>query len=127
MTASLMSTLPLKASEGSNGNYTHCWLQSRRQAAHSKEVGQIKSGENLVWLFPMIFSRHLLPRQRLQHGLAEEDVEVGEEVMKEVVQGYTQEAGVRWNYYLHVALGKGSKRTYIIHYILLSVSFNLII
>jgi len=42
-----------------------------------------------------IAKRHLLPRQRLQHGLAEEDVEVGEEVMKEVVQGYTQEAGVR--------------------------------
>ena len=57
----------------------------------------------------MLFSRHLLPRQRLQHGLAEEDVEMGEEVMKEVVQGYTQEAGVRWNYYLHVALGKAQK------------------
>jgi len=42
-----------------------------------------------------IAKRHLLPRQRMQHGLAEEDVEVGEEVMKEVVQGYTQEAGVR--------------------------------
>jgi len=42
-----------------------------------------------------IAKRHLLPRQRKQHGLAEEDVEVDEEVMKELVQGYTQEAGVR--------------------------------
>jgi len=42
-----------------------------------------------------IAKRHLLPRQRMQHGLSEEDVEVDEEVMKEVVQGYTQEAGVR--------------------------------
>jgi len=42
-----------------------------------------------------IAKRHLLPRQRMQHGLAEEDVEMDEEVMKEVVQGYTQEAGVR--------------------------------
>ena len=50
------------------------------------------------------FSRHLLPRQRMQHGLSEEDVEVGEEVMKEVVQGYTQEAGVRWNYCLHILM-----------------------
>ena len=41
------------------------------------------------------FPRHLLPRQRKQHGLAEEDVDVEEEVIKEVVQGYTQEAGVR--------------------------------
>ena len=40
----------------------------------------------------------------MQHGLAEEDVEVGEEVMKEVVQGYTQEAGVRWNYFLQIAM-----------------------
>ena len=40
----------------------------------------------------------------MQHGLAEEDVEVDEEVMKEVVQGYTQEAGVRWNYFLHIAM-----------------------
>ena len=39
--------------------------------------------------------RHLLPRQKTQHGLAEEDVDVGEEVMKEVVEGYTKEAGVR--------------------------------
>merc|ERR1711962_1811668 len=42
-----------------------------------------------------IAKRHLLPRQRKQHGLAEEDVDVEEEVLKEVVQGYTQEAGVR--------------------------------
>ena len=43
----------------------------------------------------LFYFRHLLPRQRKQHGLAEEDVEVDEEVMKELVQGYTQEAGVR--------------------------------
>ena len=37
----------------------------------------------------------------MQHGLEEENVEVDEEVLKEEVQGYTQEAGVRWNYFLH--------------------------
>ena len=31
----------LKASEGPNGNYTHRWLQSGGQAAHSQEVSQI--------------------------------------------------------------------------------------
>ena len=48
-----------------------------------------------LFLFQISCPRHLLPRQRKQHGLAEEDVDVEEEVLKEVVQGYTQEAGVR--------------------------------
>ena len=87
-----MSSLSLKASEGSNGNHTHCWLQSRGQAAHRQEVGR----EDFFCCFQQQkILRHLLPRQKTQHGLAEEDVDVGEEVMKEVVEGYTQEAGVR--------------------------------
>ena len=53
-----MSTLYLKTSEGSNGNYTHCWLQSRGQAAHSQEVGQNQERIFLICFknaFPGIF------------------------------------------------------------------------
>ena len=42
-----------------------------------------------------IASLHLLPRQRREHGLADTDLQIPELVLQGLVQGYTQEAGVR--------------------------------
>lgn len=39
--------------------------------------------------------RHLLPRERKQHGLTGKDLQVSRKAMAELIQGYTQEAGVR--------------------------------
>jgi len=42
-----------------------------------------------------IAKRHLLPKQRQDHGLTEETLEVSENVLRSVVREYTREAGVR--------------------------------
>ncbi|CAN5507586.1 endopeptidase La [soil metagenome] len=38
---------------------------------------------------------HLLPKQLTEHGLKESQVEVSEDVLKSIINGYTREAGVR--------------------------------
>lgn len=42
-----------------------------------------------------IAKRHLLPKQRKDHGLTEENLEVSENVIRSIVREYTREAGVR--------------------------------
>ncbi|MDR0898231.1 MAG: endopeptidase La [Oscillospiraceae bacterium] len=42
-----------------------------------------------------IAKRHLLPKQREEHGLAKESVRIGDKAIKAVIAGYTREAGVR--------------------------------
>ncbi|BAD39346.1 endopeptidase La [Symbiobacterium thermophilum] len=42
-----------------------------------------------------IAKRHLLPKQRKDHGLSEENLEVSENVIRTIVREYTREAGVR--------------------------------
>ncbi len=42
-----------------------------------------------------IARRHLIPRQRAEHGLTEEDIEFTEEGLRFLIRGYTREAGVR--------------------------------
>lgn len=42
-----------------------------------------------------IAKRHLLPKQRTDHGLTEETLEVSENVLRSIVREYTREAGVR--------------------------------
>ncbi|HWI52759.1 MAG TPA: endopeptidase La [Symbiobacteriaceae bacterium] len=42
-----------------------------------------------------IAKRHLLPKQRKDHGLTEETMEVSENVLRSIVREYTREAGVR--------------------------------
>ncbi|MFZ5817172.1 MAG: endopeptidase La [Bacillota bacterium] len=42
-----------------------------------------------------IAKRHLLPKQRRDHGLTEENLEVSENVLRSIVREYTREAGVR--------------------------------
>jgi len=42
-----------------------------------------------------IAKRHLLPKQRKDHGLNEENLEVSENVLRSIVREYTREAGVR--------------------------------
>ncbi|MGE5675938.1 MAG: endopeptidase La [Mycobacterium leprae] len=42
-----------------------------------------------------IAKRHLLPKQRKDHGLTEETFEVSENVLRAIVREYTREAGVR--------------------------------
>ncbi len=42
-----------------------------------------------------IAQRHLLPRQRRQHGLTDEQVAVTPQALQTIVRGYTREAGVR--------------------------------
>ncbi|HWI62319.1 MAG TPA: endopeptidase La [Symbiobacteriaceae bacterium] len=42
-----------------------------------------------------IAKRHLLPKQRKDHGLSEETIEVSENVLRSIVREYTREAGVR--------------------------------
>ncbi|MFZ5824273.1 MAG: endopeptidase La [Bacillota bacterium] len=42
-----------------------------------------------------IAKRHLLPKQRKDHGLNEENLEVSENVIRSIVREYTREAGVR--------------------------------
>jgi ATP-dependent Lon protease len=39
--------------------------------------------------------RHLIPRQREQHGLGEDEVTFMEDAVAKIIQGYTREAGVR--------------------------------
>ncbi|MCE5344179.1 MAG: endopeptidase La, partial [Eubacteriales bacterium] len=43
----------------------------------------------------MIGRKHLLPKQVKAHGLPAGSVVVGERVMREIIEGYTREAGVR--------------------------------
>ncbi|HYF91493.1 MAG TPA: endopeptidase La [Symbiobacteriaceae bacterium] len=42
-----------------------------------------------------IAKRHLMPKQRKDHGLTEETLEVSENVLRSIVREYTREAGVR--------------------------------
>jgi ATP-dependent Lon protease len=42
-----------------------------------------------------IAKRHLLPKQRKDHGLTDETLEVSENVLRSIVREYTREAGVR--------------------------------
>lgn len=42
-----------------------------------------------------IAKRHLLPKQRKDHGLTDETLEVSENVLRAIVREYTREAGVR--------------------------------
>jgi ATP-dependent Lon protease len=42
-----------------------------------------------------IAKRHLLPKQRKDHGLTEETLEVSENVLRSIVREYTRESGVR--------------------------------
>ncbi len=42
-----------------------------------------------------IAKRHLLPKQRKDHGMTEENLEVSENVLRSIVREYTREAGVR--------------------------------
>ncbi|HLO02915.1 MAG TPA: endopeptidase La [Symbiobacteriaceae bacterium] len=42
-----------------------------------------------------IAKRHLLPKQRTEHGLTEQNFEVSENVLRSIVREYTREAGVR--------------------------------
>ncbi|HEY3368149.1 MAG TPA: endopeptidase La [Symbiobacteriaceae bacterium] len=42
-----------------------------------------------------IGKRHLLPKQRTDHGMTEETLEVSENVLRSIVREYTREAGVR--------------------------------
>lgn len=42
-----------------------------------------------------IAKRHLLPRQVREHGLAKGSVRMGDAALKNVIEGYTREAGVR--------------------------------
>ncbi len=43
----------------------------------------------------MIAERYLLPKQKREHGLEEEQLQAGEETLLQVVREYTREAGVR--------------------------------
>jgi ATP-dependent Lon protease len=43
----------------------------------------------------VIAKRHLLPRQRAEHGLAEGELEVSDDALRVVIRRYTREAGVR--------------------------------
>ncbi|MBI2646580.1 MAG: endopeptidase La, partial [Deltaproteobacteria bacterium] len=43
----------------------------------------------------MIALNHLVPRQLIDHGLTREQLHFTEESLKEVIKGYTREAGVR--------------------------------
>ncbi len=42
-----------------------------------------------------IAQKHLLPKQIAQHGLEEKSVKIADRVMRQVIEGYTREAGVR--------------------------------
>ncbi len=42
-----------------------------------------------------IAERHLLPKQREDHGLTEDQLQLTEEALKKVIRNYTREAGVR--------------------------------
>lgn len=42
-----------------------------------------------------IAKNHLLPKQLLEHGLKSEQVEISDDVLKALINGYTREAGVR--------------------------------
>ncbi|MFF2092031.1 endopeptidase La [Paenibacillus sp. NPDC058174] len=42
-----------------------------------------------------IASRYLLPKQKKEHGLAEAQLEVGEDVLLQLIREYTRESGVR--------------------------------
>jgi len=42
-----------------------------------------------------IAAKHLLPRERKQHGLTGSDIRVSKKALATLIQGYTQEAGVR--------------------------------
>jgi len=42
-----------------------------------------------------IAARHLLPRQLKEHGLQESDLDIKEDLLKDIVSKYTREAGVR--------------------------------
>jgi ATP-dependent Lon protease len=42
-----------------------------------------------------IVQRHLLPKQRLAHGLTEEEAPVEEEAIRAIIRDYTRDAGVR--------------------------------
>lgn len=42
-----------------------------------------------------IAKRHLLPKQIEEHGLAAKSVRMGDKIMRELIRGYTLEAGVR--------------------------------
>jgi ATP-dependent Lon protease len=42
-----------------------------------------------------IAKKYLLPKQRENHGLKEEDIEVTEDAIRELIRNYTREAGVR--------------------------------
>ncbi|WPX98156.1 endopeptidase La [Candidatus Fokinia crypta] len=42
-----------------------------------------------------IFIRHLLPKQREIHKITEDEVKISEEAVREVINGYTRESGVR--------------------------------
>lgn len=42
-----------------------------------------------------IAKRHLLPKQSKEHGLSEEDLLITDKVLKQVINGYTRESGVR--------------------------------
>ncbi len=42
-----------------------------------------------------IAKRHLIPRQRKEHGLKPADVRLRDDVLREIIDGYTRESGVR--------------------------------
>lgn len=42
-----------------------------------------------------IAKRHLLPKQQKDHGMTEEDLSIPETVMRQLINGYTRESGVR--------------------------------
>ncbi|MBI4712152.1 MAG: LON peptidase substrate-binding domain-containing protein [Planctomycetes bacterium] len=42
-----------------------------------------------------IAKRHLIPKQRLEHGLEQNDAVISDEVLKKIISNYTMEAGVR--------------------------------
>src|SRR5205807_4931342 len=42
-----------------------------------------------------IAERHLMPKQREQHGLEQGELEITREALMEMMRGYTREAGVR--------------------------------
>ena len=42
-----------------------------------------------------ILKKHLFPKQIAEHGLKPEMLEIGDDVMRHIIEGYTREAGVR--------------------------------
>jgi ATP-dependent Lon protease len=55
------------------------------------ELGSYTDEEKL-----QIAKRHLLPRQLTRHGLTKSQLQVSDDVLRQIISGYTRESGVRF-------------------------------